>query len=140
MMGLFIMYTNSQARKAINDKIKSFDGINKNRIQWTNQKDFTPPSSGLWCRVTIQYSDSISSGLNLGQCERDFGIVSIQCFARKGTGDLDLIDLADKWREHFRGFTDGHLQAYKTNAPTDVSNELNTDFISTLVRIEFRVN
>lgn len=134
------MMNNSQARLAINARIKSFTGIDQSKIQWTNQKDFKVPEIGLWCRVTIQYADTQPSGLYQGQCERDFGVINIQCFDRKGNGDIKLIDLADKWRDHFKGFVSSYLEITKTNAPTDASQELDTDFVMSLVRIEFRVN
>lgn len=134
------MMNNSEARLAINARIKSFTGIEQSKIQWANQKDFTPPTSGLWCRVTIQYSDSFQAGLYKGQLERDFGIINIQCFARKGTGDIAVIELADKWREHFKGFTSTYLEIIKTNAPTEAQTELDTDFVMSLVRVQFRIN
>lgn len=134
------MMNNSQARLAINARIKSFTGIDQSKIQWINQKDFKVPETGLWCRVTIQYADTQSSGLYQGQCERDFGVINIQCFDRKGNGDIKLIDLADKWRDHFKGFVSSYLEITKTNAPTDASQELDADFVMSLVRIEFRVN
>lgn len=134
------MMNSSEARLAINARIKAFTGIDQAKIQWNNQKDFKVPTTGLWCRATINYSDSFESGLYKGQLERDFGIISIQCFDRKGTGDIKLIDIADKWREHFKGFVSSYLEITKTNAPTNVEQELDTDFVMTLIRVEFRVN
>lgn len=134
------MMNSSEARLAINARIKSFTGIEQLRIQWSNQKDFTPPASGLWCRVTIQYADTVESGLYRGLLQRDSGIINIQCFARKGTGDIKLIELADKWREHFAEFTSSYLEVTVRHAPTDTQTELDTDFVNCLVRVEFRVN
>lgn len=134
------MLSNSQARKLINDRIKEATFISQSSINWSNQPNFVPPTTGLWCRVTIQYSDSVQAGLHYGTLERDIGIISIQCFARKGTGDVDLIALADAWRGHFKGWNSGFLEVTQTNAPTDVDNELSTDFIGSLVRVYFRVN
>lgn len=134
------MLNNSQARKIINDHVKSFLGIEQNRIQLFNQPNFKPPTTGLWCRVTVQYANTQPSGLYRGLLERDFGIISIQCFARKGTGDVSLIALADAWRDHFKGFVSSHLEVTLTNAPTEPENELSTDFVGCLVRIKFHVN
>ena len=134
------MLTNSQARKIINDHVKSFLGIEQSRIQWTNQLDFKPPAAGNWCRVTVQYGDTQPSGFNNGLCERDFGIINIQCFALKGTGDVDLIALADSWRSYWKGFGDSHFEVTKTNAPTDASGDLDDLYVMSLVRVEFRVN
>lgn len=134
------MLTNSQARKIINDHVKSFLGIEQSKIQWTNQPDFKPPSTGLWCRVTVQYADTQPSGFNNGLCERDIGLLSIQVFAPKGYGDKSLIELADKWRTHWKGFGDSHFEVTKTNAPTDASGDVDDLYVMSLVRVEFRVN
>lgn len=134
------MLNNSQARKIINDHVKSFLGIEQNRIQYFNQPNFTPPTTGLWCRVTIQYSESFESCLYKGVMIRDYGIINIQIFARKGTGDVALINLADDWREHWNGFNVSHFEVMKSNAPTGPYNELETDFVGCLVRVDFRVN
>ena len=134
------MMTTSQARKAINDRIKTFTGIAQTKIQWPNQPNFTPPTTGVWSRVTIQYANSVQAGLHFGTLERDTGIISIQNFARKGTGDIDLTTLADNWRSHFKGWSSTFLEITQTNAPTPIQSELDTDFVSTLIRIEFHVN
>lgn len=134
------MMTTSQARKAINDRIKAFTGLSQSKIQWFNQPNFTPPTTGVWSRVTVQYADSVQAGLHYGTLERDIGIISIQCFARKGTGDKDLISLADAWRSHFKGWSSTFLEVTQTNAPTPIQSELDTDFVGTIVRIEFRIN
>lgn len=134
------MMTTAQARKAINDRIKAFTGIAQNKIQWFNQPNFTPPATGVWSRVTIQYADSSQAGLYQGTLERDFGIINIQCFDRKGNGDVDLTNLAEAWRQHFKGWTYQFIEITQTNAPTPTIDELSTDFVSTLVKVEFRVN
>jgi len=132
--------TNSEARLIINNHIKAFTGITQDKIQWTNQPDFKPPSTGLWCRVTVQYADTQPSGFNNGLCERDFGIINIQSFIPKGYGDKSLIELADKWRTHWKGFGDSHFEVTKTNAPTDASGDVDDLYVMSLVRVEFRVN
>lgn len=134
------MLSNSQARKIINDRIKAATFIPQSRIQWANQPDFKPPLSEVWCRITIQYSESFESCLYKGVMIRDYGIINIQIFARKGTGDISLINLADKWREHWNGFNVSHFEVMKSNAPTEPYNELETDFVGCLVRVDFRVN
>lgn len=134
------MMTSAEARLAINARIKSFIGINQDYIQWSNQADFEPPVDDMWCRVTIQYSPTITSGIHFGLLERDLGIISIQCFAPKGCGDKDLTELADKWRDHFKGYVISYLEITQTNAPTDIYTEVSTNYVSTLVRIQFRIN
>lgn len=138
--GFFMTMTNSEARLIINNHIKAFTGISQDKIQWANQVDFVPPRDSNWCRVTVQYSDSFVSGLYNGQLERDFGIISIQNFTPKGHGDLSVISLADKWRNHWKGFKSSFFEVYQTHAPTDVTSEVSDAYAMSLVRIDFRVN
>ena len=132
--------TNAQARKIINDHIKAFTGIPQSRIQWANQLDFKPPSNEIWCRVTIDYADSKESCLYKGLMMRDYGIISIQCFAPKGTGDIALIALADAWREHWNGFNVGDVWVAKTHAPKIARAEPDDLYIMALFHADFRVN
>ena len=134
------MLKSTEARLIINNRIKSFTGIAQSRIQWTNQPNFQIPTTGEWCRVTIQYSDSQSAGFFTETLERDYGIISIQCFARKGTGDAALITLAQAWRDHFHHYRNGDFEVTMTNAPTEAIDDVQGDFVMSLVRIEFRVN
>lgn len=134
------MLKSTDARLIINNRIKSFTGIAQDRIQWTNQRNFKIPQQELWCRVTIQYSDSQSAGFFRDVLSRDFGIINIQCFARKGTGDLELITLAQAWRDHFNHYRNGDFEVTMTNAPTEATDDVQGDFVMSLVRVEFRVN
>lgn len=134
------MLKSTDARLIINNRIKSFTGITQDRMQWTNQPDFKIPKTGLWCRVTIQYSDSQSAGFFVDTLERDYGIINIQCFARKGTGDLALITLAQAWRDHFHHYSNGDFEVTMTNAPTEAMDDVQGDFVMSLVRIDFRIN
>lgn len=134
------MLKSTDARLIINNRIKSFTGIAQSRIQWTNQPNFKIPQQELWCRVTIQYSDSQSAGFFTETLERDYGILNIQCFARKGTGELELIKLAQAWRDHFHHYRNGDFEVTMTNAPTEAMDDVQGDFVVSLVRVEFRVN
>lgn len=134
------MMNNADARLAINDHIRAFTGIDQNKIQWPNQLEFKPPKQDNWCRVTVQYAPSVEAGLSDGSLERDYGIINIQCFTPVGFGDKDIINLTDKWRTHWKGFKSTFLEVYRTNAPTNVSSEVNSLYAMSLVRIEFRVN
>ena len=138
-MGFFIMMTNAEARLIINNRIKSFTGIDQQYIQWPNQVDFVPPK-GLWCRVTVQYADSQVSGLLSGALERDYGIINVQCFIPKGYGDKTLIDLADQWRTHWKGFKSTFFEVTQTHAPTEATSEVSDAYAMSLVRIDFRIN
>ena len=134
------MLKSTDARLIINNRIKSFTGIAQSRIQWTNQPNFQIPTAGEWCRVTVQYSDSQSAGFFTDTLERDYGIISIQCFARKGTGDKELIKLAQDWRDHFKHYRHQDFEVTMTNAPTEAIDDVQGDFVMVLTRIEFRVN
>lgn len=134
------MLDSSQALEIIYDRVKEFPHLTQSNIQLPNQPNFKPPTTGLWSRVSVQYGDSGSAGLYKGQLERDFGIINIQCFARKSTGDYPLTVLCKQWRDHFKGFVNGKLEVTMTNAPTEPYPELQSDFIMQLVRINFRVN
>lgn len=90
--------------------------------------------------MTIQYAGSVPSGLYRGLLERDVGAINFQCFARKGSGDLDLVKLTDDIRDHFKGFRDRDLEVTMTNAPTEATDDVQGDFVMSLVRVEFRVN
>lgn len=134
------MLKSTDARLIINNRIKSFTGIAQERIQWTNQRNFKIPQQDLWCRVTIQYSDSQSAGFFRDVLSRDYGILNIQCFSRKGTGDMELIKLAQAWRDHFHHYRNGDFEVTMTNAPTEATDDVQGDFVMSLVRIDFRIN
>lgn len=134
------MLKSTDARLIINNRIRSFPLFDEKRINWTNQPNFKIPLEGLWARVTIQYSDSQSAGFFTDTLERDFGIINIQCFARKGTWDTSLIAYAQAWRDHFRHYRNGDLEVTMTNAPTEATDDVQGDFVMSLVRVEFRVN
>lgn len=132
--------TNSQARLIINNHIRTFTGISQDKIQWANEPDFKPPLEEDWCRVTVQYAPTVEAGLSDGSLERDYGIINIQCFTPKGYGDLSVINLSVKWRDHWKRFKSSFLEVYRTNAPTEVYSEVGDLYAMSLVRIEFRVN
>lgn len=134
------MYNSTQARTAIVKKIQEFLGVESSKIQWMNQSDFKPPKDSLWCRVNIQYSPSVASGIHFGQLERDYGIISIQCFDKKGFGDDRITSLIDDWREHFKGWTSEYLQVYQTHAPSPLYSDVNDNYFGYVLRIDFRVN
>lgn len=134
------MITTSEARKIINDHVKAFTGISQTAIQWANQTDFIPPKTSNWCRVTVQYGDTIASGLQNGILQRDYGIINIQCFTPKGYGDLSVIALADAWRTHFESFRKPFFEVTLRHPPTEVASEVSDAYAMSLVRVDFRVN
>lgn len=134
------MMTSSQVRKLINDKINAFTGIQRSLIQIANQPNFKPPLKELWCRVTVDYAPSVNVGINDGSCVRDFGLISIQCFTPVGSGDIAVMELADKWRAHWKDYGLGGFEVIVTHAPTSPYSEVGDNYVITIVRIEFRVN
>lgn len=134
------MLNTFQVRDIILKHAQTFVAQNVHPLTYENQPDFKPPTSGTWSRLTIQYSSSMQAGLHGGRLERDFGIINIQCFARKGTGDYEVSELAVKWREHFRSLVVGKFEVTQTHAPTSLQDELGTDFVMILVRVDFRIN
>lgn len=131
---------NLEVLTAINKLVDSFKGVDSDYIQRYNEGGFSPPLKKIWCRVTIQYSPTVVSGIHFGRLERDYGIVSIQCFAPKGTNDFELTRIAGLWRNYFKGYSKDGLTVDLTHAPTPIDNELSTNYVSTLVRIDFHVN
>lgn len=134
------MLKSTDARLIINNRIRSFPLFDEKRINWTNQPNFKIPLEGLWARVTIQYSDSQGAGFFTDTLERDFGMINIQCFARKGTWDTNLIAYAQAWRDHFHHYRYQDFEVTMTNAPTEATDDVQGDFVMSLVRVEFRVN
>lgn len=134
------MLNTFQVRDIILKHAQTFVVQNVHPLTYENQPNFKPPTSGTWSRLTIQYSSSMQAGLLSGRLERDFGIINIQCFARKGTGDYELVQLAEKWRSHFKSLVVGNFEVTLTHPPTTTQHELDSDFIMSLVRVDFRVN
>lgn len=134
------MITSSQARLIINDHVRAFIAENPIQVQFPNDSSFKPPQKEDWCRVTVQYSDTQPSGLHQGLLQRDYGIISIQCFTPKGYGDKSLIELADKWRDHWKGFRKPFFEVTIVNAPTESYSEVSDLYAMSILRIQFRVN
>ena len=134
------MITSSQARLIINDHVRAFIAENPIKVQFPNDSSFKPPQAEDWCRVTVQYSDPVAAGLYKGILQRDYGIISIQCFAPKGYGDKSLIELADKWRDHWQGFRKPFFEVTLVSAPTPEYSEVSDLYSMSLVRVQFRVN
>ena len=134
------MITSSQARLIINNHVRAFIAKNPIQVQFPNDSSFNPPQTEDWCRITVQYGDTFSSGLHNGILQRDAGIISIQCFTPKGHGDKSLIELADKWREHCMGFRKPFFEVTIVNAPTESYSEVSDLYSMVLIRVSFRVN
>lgn len=129
--------TLEEARQAIILRLTTFTGITQDRVQYPNSPNFTVPTTGLWCRVTINYGPSFIAGLGNGLCYRDVGQIAIQCFGRKNTGEKALTQLADYWRDHLREMAISHLEIPMVHAPRRSEDN---DFVQYLVLADFRVN
>lgn len=134
--------TLQQAETEIYNKIGQFAGVDKVNLRIENQptvdgKPFAPPTDKPWCRVTVQYADSLISGIGNAPCIRDQGIISIQCFAPKNSGTLAMTSLCDEWRLMLQNFGVLHLEIYKVHAPQSMDDD---DFYAKIMRAEFRVN
>lgn len=134
--------TLSDAELAIYKRIGQFTGVEKSNLRIPNQptvdgKPFVPPANKLWCKVYIQYGDSLIAGIGNEPCIRDIGTISIQCFAPKSTGTINMVNLCDQWRDFLQSFGASFLEVYKVHAPQDMDDE---NFYAKIVRAEFRVN
>ncbi|MFW1646148.1 hypothetical protein [Acinetobacter guillouiae] len=136
------MMTLSEAELAIYKRIGQFTGVEKTNLRIPNQptvdgKPFVPPTNKLWCKVYIQYGDSQIAGIGNEPCIRDIGTISIQCFAPKNTGTIEMTNLCVKWRDFLQSFGVSFLEVYKVHAPQDMDDD---NFYAKIVRAEFRVN
>ncbi|MDG5658904.1 phage tail terminator-like protein, partial [Acinetobacter baumannii] len=102
--------TLEQTRQAIIDRMQSFTGIAQERIQYPNAPDFTVPTKGVWCRLTIAGGPSFTSGIADKPCTRRTGNIMIQCFDRLHTGEKAVTVLSDALLAHFEYFTIEHLE------------------------------
>jgi hypothetical protein len=134
--------TTEQANAILIKKIGQFTGALKENVRFENQqlpngKPFVAPTDKVWCKVFIEYGDSQLASIGNSPCVRDFGLISIQCFAPLNSGTKAMDKLCDAWRLFFQSFTDTHLEVYKVNAPQSIQDK---DFYAKIVRAEFRVN
>ena len=136
------MMTLSQAETEIYKKIGQFTGVEKANLRIENHllnngQPFKAPTNKAWCKVFVQYADSQVASIGDGPCIRDYGIISIQCFAPKSNGTLAMTALCDQWRELLQSFGVSHLEVYKVHAPQSMDDQ---DFYAKIIRAEFRVN
>ncbi|MFL9542684.1 hypothetical protein ACKESD_12225 [Acinetobacter baumannii] len=126
-----------QTRQAIIDRMQSFTGIAQERIQYPNAPDFTVPTKGVWCRLTIAGGPSFISGIADKPCTRRTGNIMIQCFDRLHVGEKALTVLGDALLAHFEYFSIEHLE-FLNGESTYAGKD--ADFIQYNVTIVYRVN
>ena len=136
------MMTLTQAETEIYKKIGQFTGVEKTNLRIENQllnngQPFKAPTDKPWCKVFVQYADSQVVAIGNGPCIRDIGTISIQCFAPKNTGTIEMTKLCDQWRDFLQSFGVSSLEVYKVHAPKDMDDD---NFYAKIMRAEFRVN
>lgn len=108
--------TYEQIRALITGRMVAFTGIEQARIDYPNQPAvFTPPDSGLWCRLNIQYASAFMAGMADRPYTRKPGQISIQCFARERTGTKSITELADALEAHFAYWMSGDLECMEAS-------------------------
>lgn len=108
--------TYEQIRALITARMVAFTGIDQARIDYPNQPTvFTPPDSGLWCRLNIQYATAFMAGMADRPYTRKPGQISIQCFARERTGAKAITELADALEGHFAYWQSGDLECMEAS-------------------------
>ena len=132
----------SQPEKKKKKKIGQFTGVEKANLRIESQplgggQHFKAPTNKAWCKVFVQYADSQVASIGDSPCIRDYGIISIQCFAPKNKGTLVMTTLCDSWRSFLQSFGVSHLEVYKVHAPQSMDDQ---DFYAKIIRAEFRVN
>lgn len=105
-----------QIRALITARMVAFTGIDQARIDYPNQPAvFTPPDTGLWCRLNIQYATAFMAGMADKPYTRKPGQISIQCFARERTGTKAITELADALEAHFAYWLSGDLECQEAS-------------------------
>lgn len=99
-------------------------------------KTFTPPSTGVWGRLTIQNSDGIVACLGSVPHTRDLGAVVIQVFDRQGAGTKAMKKFMDGLRTLLEYYKVGGLELLQ-GSPTTVGADGN-GFYQINLRFEFR--
>ncbi|WP_348971418.1 phage tail terminator-like protein [Pseudomonas atacamensis] len=108
--------TFEQIRALITGRMVAFTGIDQERIDYPNQPEvFTPPATGLWCRLNIQYASAFMAGMADRPHTRKPGQISIQCFARERTGTKAINELADALEAHFAYWQSGDLECMEAS-------------------------
>lgn len=108
--------TFEQIRALVTARMVAFTGINQSRIDYPNQPEvFTPPATGQWCRLNIQYASAFMAGMADRPYTRKPGQISIQCFARERTGTKAITELADALEAHFAYWMSGDLECMEAS-------------------------
>ncbi|MBU0792101.1 MAG: hypothetical protein KKC55_16765 [Gammaproteobacteria bacterium] len=107
--------TYEDIRKLITVRMVAFTGLPQASIDYPNTQTFTPPADGLWCRLSIQHATAFMAGMADKPYTRKPGQISIQCFARVGTGLKALNVLSDQLEAHFAYWQSGDLECMEVS-------------------------
>ncbi|WP_095151884.1 phage tail terminator-like protein [Pseudomonas sp. Irchel s3b5] len=107
--------TYEDIRKLITARMVAFAGLPQSSINYPNTQIFTPPADGLWCRLNIQHATAFMAGMADKPYTRKPGQISIQCFARVGTGMKALNVLSDQLEAHFAYWQSGDLECMEAS-------------------------
>lgn len=99
----------------IKDRMVAFSGLPQSSIDYPNFPIFSPPETGLWCRLNIQHATAFMAGMADKPYTRKPGQVSIQCFARLNTGTKAINELADALETHFAYWMSGDLECMEAS-------------------------
>ena len=102
-------------RKLITARMVAFTGLPQASIDYPNTTTFAPPADGLWCRLNIQHATAFMAGMADKPYTRKPGQISIQCFARLGTGLKALNVLSDQLEAHFAYWQSGDLECLEVS-------------------------
>ena len=107
--------TYEDIRKLITARMVAFAALPQSSIDYPNTPTFTPPAAGLWCRLNIQHATAFMAGMADKPYTRKPGQISIQCFARLGTGTKALNVLSDQLEAHFAYWQSGDLECLEAS-------------------------
>ncbi|ALO39693.1 phage tail terminator-like protein [Alcaligenes faecalis] len=100
-----------QISTAIIDRMAALTGIAQEHIEYPNaHAAFTPPDTGVWCRLLIKNTDSEMTGMGAKPYTRKSGEILIECFDRLGQGRQELDRLSDALDDHFSFWSEGALE------------------------------
>lgn len=113
-------------------------GLDSKRVTSENV-NYTPPTTGVWARVTVLGGINFISGLADTPCTREVGTLVIQCFDRENTSIIGVKTFADNLAKHFAYYQTDKLELL---APSVIYVGLNTDtkFFQYNVSIPYRYN
>lgn len=103
-------------RKAVADKfIAEWTATEITKVDFGGNQEFTPPVNGVWVRLNINpfLTENAEIGDNFQRTE---GLIVVQCFAVKNTGEKELFELVDAATLLFQNQNFDSVRCYATSA------------------------